>query len=83
MEMHGKVGAVVLAAGRSQRMGRMKPLLPFGDKPMLARILEMIEAAGNIATIRMWERRALMSLQTIALKSRPVLEDEGVKRMLR
>jgi molybdenum cofactor cytidylyltransferase len=49
MEMQGNVGAIVLAAGMSQRMGRLKPLLPFGDKPMLARILEMIETAGNIA----------------------------------
>ena len=28
-----EVAAIILAAGRSQRMGAFKPLLPFGPKP--------------------------------------------------
>ena len=51
MERDSKVGAVVLAAGMSQRMGRLKALLPFGEKPMLARVLENLKGAGNIAPI--------------------------------
>jgi CTP:molybdopterin cytidylyltransferase MocA len=42
------VAAVVLAAGMSQRMGRLKPLLPFGDRPMLARVVETLQSAGDI-----------------------------------
>ncbi len=45
------VAAVVLAAGMSQRMGRLKPLLPFGDRPMLARVVESISAAEDISPI--------------------------------
>lgn len=47
----GSVAAIVLAAGRSQRMGRLKPLLPFGDRPMLARTLERLLEAGEISPI--------------------------------
>lgn len=37
-----RVCAIVLAAGASQRMGRPKPLLPFGDRPMIARVMESL-----------------------------------------
>jgi CTP:molybdopterin cytidylyltransferase MocA len=42
------VAAVVLAAGMSQRMGRLKPLLPFGHKPMLVRVVETLQGATGI-----------------------------------
>jgi molybdenum cofactor cytidylyltransferase len=41
-----RVGAVVPAAGRSQRMGREKILLRFGEKSVLERILDSLRAAG-------------------------------------
>lgn len=34
--------AVVLAAGRSRRMGRQKLLLPVGDRPMIARVVDEV-----------------------------------------
>jgi molybdenum cofactor cytidylyltransferase len=43
-----RIAAIVLAAGKSQRMVRLKPLLPFGDKPMLVRVLENLQAALGI-----------------------------------
>ncbi|HEX8237177.1 MAG TPA: nucleotidyltransferase family protein [Abditibacteriaceae bacterium] len=46
-----KVAAIVLAAGMSQRMGRLKPLLPFGDKPMIARVIETLQQGGTIHPI--------------------------------
>lgn len=46
-----QVAALVLAAGMSQRMGRLKPLLPFGDRPMLARVLECVQAVESISPI--------------------------------
>ena len=35
----GTVAGVILAAGRSRRMGRFKPLLPFRGRPLLAHVL--------------------------------------------
>src|SRR5437867_1049798 len=38
----GKVAAVVLAAGMSRRMGSFKPLLPFGDRPLIWRVVQSV-----------------------------------------
>ncbi len=45
------MAAIVLAAGMSRRMGRLKMLLPFGGKPMLARVIESLRASREISTI--------------------------------
>ena len=39
------ITAILLAAGRSRRMGTQKLLLPLGDKPMIARIAEEVLAS--------------------------------------
>ncbi len=39
-------GAVVLAAGRSSRMGRPKALLPYGGSTFLGSVLGLLETAG-------------------------------------
>ena len=41
-----KLGAVVVAAGLSRRMGREKVLLPFGDATVLERVLATLAAAS-------------------------------------
>ncbi len=41
-----KVGAIVLAAGFSRRMGAAKLALPVGGQPMLARTVAQVAAAG-------------------------------------
>jgi molybdenum cofactor cytidylyltransferase len=41
-----KIAAIVLAAGRSQRMGRSKPLLPLAGKPAIRWCLGYLAAAG-------------------------------------
>jgi len=41
-----RVGAIILAAGRGQRMGRNKMLLPIDGKPMVLHIADAIAAAG-------------------------------------
>ncbi|MEO6435084.1 MAG: nucleotidyltransferase family protein [Tepidisphaeraceae bacterium] len=51
MESSSRIAAVVLAAGLSRRMGRFKPLLPIGDKPLLARVIDSLIGAGAIGPI--------------------------------
>ncbi len=41
-----KIGAVILAAGKSSRMGRNKLLLDFQGKPILAHVADQTAAAG-------------------------------------
>jgi molybdenum cofactor cytidylyltransferase len=40
------VAAIVLAAGRSRRMGKFKPLLPFGDKTVIETVIDNLQDAG-------------------------------------
>ena len=40
------VAAILLAAGRSQRMGAFKPLLPFGQKTVIDSCIEYLKAGG-------------------------------------
>jgi molybdenum cofactor cytidylyltransferase len=42
----GRVAAILLAAGKSRRMGSCKQLLPLGDRTVIARCLETLVAAG-------------------------------------
>src|SRR5438445_1991225 len=41
-----QLAAIILAAGRSKRMGAFKPLLPFGDKTVIRSCLDNLRAAG-------------------------------------
>ena len=45
------LAAVILAAGRSSRMGTFKPLLPFGPESIIERIILTVREAG-VETIR-------------------------------
>lgn len=42
----GDVAAIVLAAGRSQRMGAFKPLLPFGPKTVIESCIDNLRGGG-------------------------------------
>jgi molybdenum cofactor cytidylyltransferase len=44
--MTGSVAAILLAAGKSRRMGRCKQLLPFGETTVIGRCLETLITAG-------------------------------------
>lgn len=46
-----QTAALVLAAGLSRRMGRNKMLLPFGGRPMIARVIEGLRAAEKLSSI--------------------------------
>jgi molybdenum cofactor cytidylyltransferase len=41
-----KVAAIILAAGRSQRMGAFKPLLPFGQKTVIQTCIDNMRSGG-------------------------------------
>ena len=41
-----QVAAVILAAGRSERMGAFKPLLPFGQKTVIETCIDHMRAGG-------------------------------------
>lgn len=41
------VGGIVLCGGRSSRMGQSKLMLPFGDEPMLARVVRILRTTVN------------------------------------
>jgi CTP:molybdopterin cytidylyltransferase MocA len=47
------IGAVVLAAGMSRRMGGqvVKAMLPFGGKPLLRRVVENIQSVPEIRVV--------------------------------
>lgn len=68
---HNGVAAVVLAAGLSQRMGRLKPLLPFGDRPMLSRVLESLLAVVEAS-------RCIVVTGHAAPEIRAAVADSGV-----
>ncbi len=46
----GDIAAIILAAGRSERMGAFKPLLPFGPKTVIETCIENIRG-GCVETI--------------------------------
>lgn len=41
-----RLGAVILAAGLSSRMGEFKPLLPIGGVSMIRRVVDLMRGAG-------------------------------------
>jgi CTP:molybdopterin cytidylyltransferase MocA len=41
-----EIAAILLAAGRSRRMGAFKPLLPFGDRAVIECCIDNLHAAG-------------------------------------
>lgn len=43
---HHPVAALILAAGYSSRMGRLKPLLPLGERTVIARVVSLFKEAG-------------------------------------
>jgi molybdenum cofactor cytidylyltransferase len=70
MPARPELAAVILAAGRSSRMGAFKPLLPFGPHSIIERILSTVREA-HVETLRVvvgWNADRLI----------PVLERHGM-----
>jgi molybdenum cofactor cytidylyltransferase len=69
-EVHGRVAAIVLAAGRSTRMGRSKQTLPWGDTTMIDEVVRRLQASGvsEIVVVTGAERESVEA----ALASTPI-----------
>jgi molybdenum cofactor cytidylyltransferase len=84
MNPSDSIAAIILAAGMSQRMGRLKPLLPFGDRPMLARVVETFRAVPEIFPIIVVtgyaekEIRAVLEEYSIITAHNPDYESGGM-----
>ena len=70
------VAAILLAAGQSRRMGALKPLLPFGDKTVVASCIDYLREGGveNIVVVlghRPDEIREHLKGVTIAINPDP------------
>lgn len=46
-----RVAAIILAAGLSRRMGCPKPLLPFGDRSLIAHVIESVLAGSSAKSV--------------------------------
>ena len=68
-----KAGAIVLAAGMSTRMGRLKMLLPFGDRPMLARVIESLRDSGAASPILVVTGHAAQEITAVVVEYSDVL----------
>ena len=44
--MASGLGAIILAAGLSSRMGRLKPILPLGGGTLLGQCIEVLREGG-------------------------------------
>lgn len=86
MIMNGELSplpAVILAAGESRRMGRLKPLLPLGSKTLLQRVVDSFLEAGAASVIVVLGHRAEEVAECV--KDRPVeatLNDQYREGML-
>ncbi|NLH81633.1 MAG: nucleotidyltransferase family protein, partial [Phyllobacteriaceae bacterium] len=76
------IGAIVLAAGRSSRMGRLKPLLPFGPDTVLAHVVGELRAAGiDDPRVVVGHHADETMLACAALGVRPVLNPDWDRGM--
>jgi molybdenum cofactor cytidylyltransferase len=53
-----EIAAIILAAGESSRMGRPKPLCPFGGRPALELVLDACGRAGLVRVVVLGHRAA-------------------------
>lgn len=70
-EVHARVAAIVLAAGRSMRMGRLKQLLPWAGTTMLGEVVSRLRATSvsDIVVITGAEREAVESSLAEVMKT--------------
>lgn len=76
------ISAILLAAGRSRRMGAFKPLLPFGERTVVEACVRNLLAGGVEQVIVVVGHRALEIREELAhLPVRFALNDDGQSDM--
>ena len=51
MSSSSSIGAIVLAAGASRRMGSLKQVLPYGRTTLIAHVVDQVQQAGLVPTV--------------------------------
>lgn len=71
MKSDDKIAALILAGGRSTRMGALKPLLPLGGIRIIERVINLFREVGliNIITVVGYKAENVI----------PLLENQGVR----
>ncbi|MCA1630624.1 MAG: nucleotidyltransferase family protein [Acidobacteria bacterium] len=78
----GGVAAILLAAGRSRRMGAFKPLLPFGAKTVVETCIDSLRAAGlSEIVVVVGHRAAELRARLSHLPVRFAVNDEAGSEM--
>jgi molybdenum cofactor cytidylyltransferase len=67
--MTNEISAIILSAGCSTRMGRFKPLLPLGDKPVIERVIGLFDKAG-VRDVRVVVGHRMESLMPVIERTR-------------
>jgi molybdopterin-guanine dinucleotide biosynthesis protein A len=75
--MRSPTGGIVLCGGRSSRMGRPKAWLPFGDEPMLQRVLRTVTAAVGPVVVVAAPGQAIPALPTTVELVHDATEGKG------
>jgi molybdopterin-guanine dinucleotide biosynthesis protein A len=72
-----RFGGIVLCGGKSERMGRPKLLLPFGDETMLARVVRIVGQVVSPVVVVAACGQALPELPSGTLVTADEVEDRG------
>jgi CTP:molybdopterin cytidylyltransferase MocA len=73
------IAAIVLAAGLSERMGRFKPLLPLGGRPVVERVVRLFQDAGLAEVLVVVGQRAGEVRQAVAPLQVHCVENPGFR----
>ncbi|MFY9620147.1 MAG: nucleotidyltransferase family protein [Pyrinomonadaceae bacterium] len=76
-----RIAAIILAAGRSRRMGKFKPLLPFGNQTVIESCVNNLRAAGVAEIVIVLGHRAeavreQLSAASVAFATNPNPDSE-------
>jgi molybdenum cofactor cytidylyltransferase len=69
------ISAVILAAGKSVRMGRQKMLMPWGNTTVLGKVIETLQAAGVEDIVLVTNSK--IAPRVTSYKLRVTLNDDG------
>ena len=71
------LGGVIVCGGRSSRMGRPKAWLPFGDEPLLARVVRRIDSVARPVVVVAAPSQQLPPLPRDVIVARDPIEGRG------